>query len=294
MLNKVLKLFFNDTVALLWAIIVEIFVHGIFALGALLVGAFLGDLILVHLFGPIGEQVGAIALAIFLFCAAFQAFVLGEYTRDQVKAYERGGKGDGSYFRSWQWNRWIVGGLEIASLLFRSYDSGRMGDTTQAVIIFVFGVLALVYAFLQAKIIHACVNRPASYDAMRTRESLTRDIAIGALDTSGKLKPSEKASFLGGNIGVLDNYRRGREARRQRKEEARQQKEEARQEKQRQKLAGKYQREQERAAREQRETEAQQEGERMVDSLIPKPVYSSFPHAQAQTQASRLSQNGSH
>jgi hypothetical protein len=131
-MNRVIKFFLNDKMALLWAIFVEIIVHGIFALGALLFGAFLGELILVHLFGPIGEQVGAWLFALFIFCAAFQAFVLGEYTRDQVKAYERSGMGDGSYYKSWQYNRWLVGSLELSSLLFRCYITSKDGDLVQA------------------------------------------------------------------------------------------------------------------------------------------------------------------
>lgn len=283
-MNRVIKVFLNDKMALLWAIFVEIIVHGIFALGALLFGAFLGELILVHLFGPIGEQIGAWLFALFIFCAAFQAFVLGEYTRDQVKAYERSSMGDGSYYKSWQYNRWLVGALELSSLLFRCYITTKDGDLVQAGLVLLFGILALVYAFFQAKIIHACVNRPAAYDSYRTKESLKRDIVTNALGHSEKLRPSEKAAFLGGNVGVLDRFSQGRFGRwrdewRQRGDEKASQKAAQREERMRRAVL-----------REQREAEEDREGEAITNSLIPQVVYPSFPNAQVPSQAGNLSQ----
>jgi ABC-type multidrug transport system fused ATPase/permease subunit len=283
-MNRVIKFFLNDKMALLWAIFVEIIVHGIFALGALLFGAFLGELILVHLFGPIGEQVGAWLFALFIFCAAFQAFVLGEYTRDQVKAYERSSMGDGSYYKSWQYNRWLVGSLELSSLLFRCYITSKDGDLVQAGLVLLFGVLALVYAFFQAKIIHACVNRPAAYDAHRTQESLKRDIVSHALNHAEKLRPSEKAAYIGGNVGVLDRFGQGwfasfRDERRQRSDE-----------KASQKAAERDEQARKAAMREQREADGLREGEQITNSLIPQAAY---PFMQAQANdLHQASQNG--
>src|SRR5438270_107183 len=100
---SMIKWFHNDKFALGWAWFVELLAHGFFAVQAFLIGGFLGELALTTVLGArIGTLLGAWLLALFIFGAAFQAFVLGEYTKEHVEAYENeSGKGDGSYINSW-------------------------------------------------------------------------------------------------------------------------------------------------------------------------------------------------
>ncbi len=231
-----MKWFHNEHMAVLWAIAVELVVHGIMAFGAFLLGGFLGEIVLNSIIGPIGTSVGAWFLAVFVFGAAFQAFVLGEYMKEHVVAFERTGKGDGSYIAGWKRLRWIVGGIEIASLAFRCFDAFAQGHLAQAIIIGVFGALALWYAYEQAKVIHASVNRPVAYDVYQTRQQITRDLVKDALHYSGEMTSEEKARFLGGDTSSIDDARARKysehrqvideQERRQAEEEARQQIEE--------------------------------------------------------------------
>ncbi len=205
-----MKLIHNDKVALGWAIFVELVAHGFFAFQAFLLGGFLGEIALANMFGTAaGNAIGSWALAIFMFGAAMQAFVLGEYMKEHVASYEYK-RGDGSYMRSWKSIRWIVGGLELSSLAFRCFVVFQQGDYRQAVIVGVFGALLLYYAYAQAKVIHASVNRPVEYDVYRARQEVGRDLVKDVVGSSRYMTPQEKADFYTGDLS-------GAEAAQQRK-----------------------------------------------------------------------------
>ncbi len=205
-----MKFIHNDKMSLGWAIFVELAVHAIFAGGAFLLGGFLGDIALTQVIGPIGKDIGAWTLAIFVFGAAFQAFVLGEYMREHVQSYETTNKGDGSYERSWRQVRWLVAGIEISSLLFRCIfvvQQGHWvdaGSWVQAVIVAVLGGISLWYAFAQAKVIHASVNRPVSYDIQRAQDEAGRSLAHDAVRYTRKMTPEQKARFLDGDVSAIE------------------------------------------------------------------------------------------
>src|SRR5579859_7816612 len=101
-----MKFFFNGKIALGWAILVQVCVHGLFAFGAFLLGGFLGDLALVGVFGSSAYIIGAVGLGGFLFLASGQAFVYGEYLMEHVKAYDMH-IGGSSYTQSLKTVRWI-------------------------------------------------------------------------------------------------------------------------------------------------------------------------------------------
>jgi hypothetical protein len=204
-----LKFLHNDKVSLGWAILVEIAVHALFAGGAFLLGGFLGDIALSQVLGPAGKDIGAWALAIFVFGAAFQAFVLGEYMREHVESFETTSKGNGSYIKSWQHVRWMVCGIELASLFFRMIQSASQGSYLQVIIVGVFGVLALWYAFAQAKVIHASVNRPVEYEVSRARETAGRSIVEDAMKYVPKMNAEQKKRFYTGDLGVIGEYEQG-------------------------------------------------------------------------------------
>lgn len=194
-----MKSLHNDKVALGWAILVELVAHGFFAFQAFLLGGFLGEIALSNMFGQAtGNAIGSWALAVFLFGAAMQAFVLGEYMKEHVASYEFK-RGDGTYMRSWSHIRWIVGGLELSSLAFRCFVVVQQGDYRQAVIVAVFGVLVLYYAYAQAKVIHASVNRPVDYDMYRTRQKIGRDLVKDVVDSSRYMTPDEKQRAYSGD-----------------------------------------------------------------------------------------------
>jgi hypothetical protein len=198
-----MKFFHNDKVSLGWAIIVEIAVHALFAFQAFLLGGFLGEIALTVVFGSLGPIIGAWALAIFIFGSAFQAFVLGEYMREHVESFERTAKGNGSYIRSWAQVRWLVGIIEVCSLGFRCYTILVAGNFVQAVIVLVMGIVALWYAFAQAKVIHASVNRPVEYDVVRARQTVGRDLVGNMLDLVGKMTIDEKARVYQGDLTAI-------------------------------------------------------------------------------------------
>ena len=199
-----MKFIHNEKLSLAWAVLVEIVVHLLFAFQAFLLGAFLGELALQSIFGAyVGMLVGAWALAIFVFGAAFQAFVLGEYMREHVESFETTAKGNGSYIRSWKQVRWLVAGLEIASLLFRCIVVTGQGNLLQAIIVGSFGAIALWYAFAQAKVIHASVNRPVEYDVTQARAAAGKDLVKGAIRLVPKMTPEQKQRFYTGDLTAI-------------------------------------------------------------------------------------------
>lgn len=199
-----MKFFHNDKVSLGWAIAVEIAVHALFAFQAFLLGGFLGEIALGVVFGAYGAKIGAIGLAIFIFGAAFQAFVLGEYMREHVESFEATTKGNGSYLRSYEQVRWLVAAIEVSSLLFRCYTIILTGDWVQMWIILIMGVVALWYAFAQAKVIHASVNRPVEHDVISAREVAGRDIVDSAIKLIPSMTAEQKRRFYTGDLSAVD------------------------------------------------------------------------------------------
>lgn len=253
-----MKWFHNDKVSLGWAIAIEIVVHALFAFQAFLLGNFLGELALVVVLGPVGGPIGAWALGIFIFGAAFQAFVLGEYMREHVEAFENTAKGDGSYIKNWKSIKWIVGAIEISSLLFRCYTIIiQPGDTNhsivQAIIVAILGIVALWYAFAQAKVIHASVNRPVEYDVNRARNQAGRALVEEALDVIPHMTVDQKKRLYKGDLtSVGEAY----QSNLQKQQEKLRPKEE-REERKRQKQWEKEQQAEEKRERERQRKEAQ-------------------------------------
>jgi len=215
------KLLHNEHVSLAWAIIVELVVHGLFAFGALLLGGFLGEIVL----GKSGQTIGAWILALFIFGAAFQAFVLGEYMREHVNAYEATTKGDGSYLRNWKAIQWIVGGLEVSSLAFRCLVVIGQGQYLQATVVGVFGGLALWYAYAQAKVIHASVNRPVEYDLMAAQHRAGHSLVKDAIDYMDDMTPEQKARFVAGDTSAVEEVAEEKYLKEQRRRRAQEQEE---------------------------------------------------------------------
>jgi signal transduction histidine kinase len=199
-----MKWFHNGKVSLAWALIVEIAVHLLFAFQAFLLGGFLGDIALKVVFGPIGTQIGAWGFAIFVFMAAFQAFVLGEYLREHVDAFENTAKGNGSYKLSWSAVQWFVGAVEISSLMYRCLTVIQDGQYIQAFIIFILGVVLLLYAFAQAKIIHASVNRPVEQDMYQAQQYAGRSLVESSVKYVPGMTNEQKRRFVQGDTTAVD------------------------------------------------------------------------------------------
>jgi hypothetical protein len=222
------KFFHNEKLALAWAYGVELVVHLLFAAGAFLLGGFIGEVALTSVFGQYGATIGSWLLAIFVFGAAWQSFVLGEYTREHVESYEMTARGNGSYIRAWTTSRWLAGGLEISCLLYRVFVVTRQGDIKQAIILVIFGVIALWYAFVCAKIIHASVNRPPEYDMMQAQASVGRGLAMDSLKYTDDMNPEEKARFVAGDITAIQDVAARRAYAAEQKERIKQSKDDAR------------------------------------------------------------------
>lgn len=280
-----LKFIHNERMSLAWAILVELAVHALFAFQAFLLGGFIGEIALTVIFGPWGAKIGAWALAIFIFGAAFQAFVLGEYMKEHVQSYERMGH-DGSYERSWNQVRWLVAGLEISSLLFRVLTVTAQGDYLQAGIVGLFGGIALWYAFAQAKVIHASVNRPVEYDVMRAQQEAGRSLVKDAIDYTRYMSPEQKSRFVAGDVSAVEEVASTRFF----EEE--------------QKRASKEDRKQYRQQLEEEQQEHARRAHDMAFNLFTPSTWKAprrgaqspldFPEAQTNSQANRLSQNGRH
>jgi hypothetical protein len=229
-----MKFFHNEKLALGWAIMVELVVHLLFAIQAFLLGRFIGEVALKSMFGALGADIGAWVFGIFVFGAAFQAFVLGEYMREHVESYETTARGDGTYIRSWTQLRWTVGGIEIASLLFRCISIVQAGGWVnvaayfQAAIIAGLGALLLWYAYVQAKVIHASVNRPPEYDMMQAQASVGRGLALDSLKHTDDMYPEEKARFVAGDITAIQDVVARKAYAAQQEEQIKQSKEDAR------------------------------------------------------------------
>lgn len=200
-----MKFLHNDKVSLGWAILVELIVHGFFALQAFLLGGLLGEIALKSIFGAtISNWIGSVMLALIIGGASFQAFVLGEYMREHVESFENTAKGDGSYRRSWQQIRFVVAGLELSSLVFRCIVVWMQGDWQQAVVVLVLGLIMLWYAFAQAKVIHASVNRPPEQDVIRARDYAGRNIVKNAMELIPEMTTEQQRRFYTGDLSVVD------------------------------------------------------------------------------------------
>ena len=245
-----MKWFHNDKVSLGWAIGIEIVVHALFASQAFLLGSFLGEIALSSVFGQqLGGIIGAGLLALFIFGAAFQAFVLGEYMREHVEAFESTSKGNGSYIANFQLIKWLVGGVEVSSLLFRCYTIvAQDNNWAQCIIVGALGLIALWYAFAQAKVIHASVNRPVEYDVNRARTQAGRAIVSEALDVIPAMTAEQKRRFYTGDLSAIEEVYESNLQRQQAKLQVK----EERDERNRQKRLAKEQ-EQERKRQEQEE-----------------------------------------
>lgn len=312
-----MKFFHNDKVSLGWALLVEIAVHLLFAFQAFLLGGFLGDIALAAIFGAvIGARIGAWALAIFVFMAAFQCFVLGEYMKEHVQSFENTGR-DGSYMRAWQQLRWLVGGIEISSLLFRCITIMQIGNFSmssivQAVIVAVLGGILLWYAFAQAKVIHASVNRPIEFGVMQAQYQAGTSLVEDSLRYTRYMTPEQKARFAGGDISAVQEVAESgffeRENKRQMKEQSKTAREQAKLAKAQAKytkvLAAQQQEEDGRQQQEQAKSAASRLfdpsswGRRGHQHHQPLPGYpkldpsTDFPEALSNRQANHQSQNG--
>lgn len=275
-----MKIFHNDKVSLGWAVAIELVVHALFAFQAFALGDFLGEIALVVVLGPIGGPIGAWALGIFIFGAAFQAFVLGEYMREHVEAFETTAKGNGSYIANWKLIKWLVGGIEISSLLFRcALIITKDGNWMQAVIVAILGIIALWYAFAQAKVIHASVNRPVEYDVNRARNEAGRAIVSEALDVIPHMTAEQKRRFYTGDLSAVEEvYQSGLQQQQQKlqvkedkEEQKRQRKLEAEQRREAKRIEQEERKERERNRRRQQEQEQQQAiatGQKYTEQLL--------------------------
>lgn len=220
-----MKFLHNDKLSLGWAILVELIVHGFFALQAFLLGGFLGEIALKNIFGAtVGNWIGSIMLALIISGASFQAFVLGEYMREHVESFEATAKGNGSYIRSWQQIRFVVALLELSSLVFRCVVVFTQGDWQQAFIVLVLGLVMLWYAFAQAKVIHASVNRPPEQDVIRARDMAGRNIVASAMELIPQMTTEQQRRFYTGDLSVVDEVPVPRYQRKQEKARARDEK----------------------------------------------------------------------
>src|SRR6266536_477488 len=200
-----MKWIHNDKVSLGWAIFVELVVHLFFAVQAFLLGGFLGEIALEHAVGKVwANWIGSIFLGLIIAGASLQAFVLGEYMKEHVVAFETTAKGDGSYKRSWHQILFIVGGMELSSLFFRCLVVLIQGDWQQAIVVLVLGLIMLWYAFAQAKVIHASVNRPVEYDVDRARQHAGRDIVQQSVKLIPGMTAEQKRRFYTGDLSCVD------------------------------------------------------------------------------------------
>lgn len=204
-----IKWLHNDKMSLGWAIFVELVAHGFFAFQAFLLGGFLGDIALSTVVQDqhLATLIGAWALAIFLYGAALQAFVLGEYMKEHVVSYTTSHRADKSYLRSWSHIRWIVGGIELSSLAFRCAVVFVRGDYGQGAITLIFGLLLLYYAYAQAKVIHASVNRDLGYDVGQAKNQMKRDVLKDVMGSAKNMTLDEKLAFINDDFGGVSDAR---------------------------------------------------------------------------------------
>jgi signal transduction histidine kinase len=295
----VLKIIHNEHIAVLWAFLVELVVHGLFAMQAFLLGGFLGDVALSVVFGKeLGTQIGAWSLAIFVFGAAFVSFVLGDYLKEHVFAYVWSGKGDDAYIQALKETTRMAVGLELTSLAFRVLIVAiHDNDLASAAIILVAGCIGLRYAIKMAKVIHASVNRPISHDLAKSQHQAGQHLAERAMKYTRNMSPEQLARWADGDSSALQEVAEsGFFA------------EEQRHAKKGRKLSQKETNELNRSQQEEEMRQRQRIAEDGAHNLLsPKnwkrnrtfdPVLKvepeHFPEAQASNQAGRLSQNGRH
>jgi hypothetical protein len=202
----VLKIIHNEHIALLWALAVEIVVHGFFGLQAFLLGGFLGEVALVKIFGPdLGVQIGAWSLGVLIFGMAFVSFVLGEYLKSHVQSFIWAGKGGKEYMDAFKETAKMAIGLELSSLAFRVLTVGvHEGDWPSAIVIAIAGCIGLRYAVMMAKVIHASVNRDVAYDLLRSQDQAAQTLAEKARKYTKHMTPAQLAGWSEGDASALE------------------------------------------------------------------------------------------
>jgi hypothetical protein len=93
----------------------------------------------------------------------------------------------------------------VSSLLFRcALIITKDGNWMQAVIVAILGIIALWYAFAQAKVIHASINRPVEYDVNLARNEAGRAIVDEALDVIPHMTAEQKRRFYTGDLSAVE------------------------------------------------------------------------------------------
>lgn len=291
-MRLVLKVIHNEQIAVLWAFLVEVVVHGLFAMQAFLLGGFLGDLALSVVFGVyLGTQIGAWSLALFVFGAAFVSFVLGQYLKEHVFAFVRSGKGDQTYIKALEETRRMAICLELSSLAYRVLTVGLHDhDWVSAIVIFVAGIVGLRYAIKMAMVIHASVNRPIEHDLARSQHQAGMTLAEKAMKYTKDMSPEQLARYSDGDVSALQEVAGNGFFEEEQRRQAKLSKKQA-------KLTKRLEEQQKEEANKERQNQAAETAKRLLNPSNWKrnktPEYVPFLDAQ-NNPGHHLSQNGTH
>jgi len=177
-MRKLLKLVHNPTVAILLGLVFALAVHLAFAFGAYGAGLAISDNILQSLPGANIHiaPIMAFLYSVLLFGASMWAFIYKNHTCKDVKAYDIANKQQDSWLSTknkFEVLVWLVGALELSSLMFRlSLMPPSVGRTWLGV----FGIVAWFCAYLLGDILHAVIHRPIETELERSLDYSDRSI----------------------------------------------------------------------------------------------------------------------
>jgi len=288
-MRLVLRIIHNQHIALAWAFVVSLVVHGFFGLQAFLLGGFLGEVALMKVFGPErGMLIGAWGLGIIVFGMAFVSFVLGDYLKAQVQNFVWSGRGSQEYLDAFKETVQLAAGLELCSLGFRVLTVALHDhDLPSALLIGVAGIIGLRYAIKMAKVIHACVNRDPNADLAASQDDAKLRLAEKARRLVRKMTPDQLAGWGRGEPKALEEVANNAFSDRERRQQGREQK---RRSKETTVLS-----EQERTERERQTfTERSRQADEALRGIGQRYPDNSFPGAPMIPQASHPSQSNGH
>jgi hypothetical protein len=255
----VMKFYHNSFIGKVLVLFFAIAIHAYFASGAYLLGGFLGRLFLYDV--PHGGVIGSYGLAILTFSGAMYAFMYLEYAREDVEAYEEQ-SGDGTFRRSLREIQWLIAGAELASLVYRSVQAPSIWI---GCVLFFLGLIFLRLAFALGKVVHAMANRPVEVGVMQSMDKAGRTFIEKATKGVGKMDASQLKRYYRGDVGTVDEVSQPKESPQESQQEE----------------------------RKRQQQERWHRARNMTRQLLGGDE-KNFPHAQAATQASPLSQNGNH
>lgn len=181
-MRRLLKVVHNPTVAILLGLLFALAVHLAFAFGAYGAGLAISENILQSLPGVTMKvaPIMAFLYSVLLFGGSMWAFIYKNHTRKDIDMFDISEKRKGlkKIRGKFEILIWLVGLLEVSSLMFRL---SLMPASVGRMWLGVFGIVAWFCAYLLGDVLHAVIHRPVERDLLVSQDTAERQVIDDAL-----------------------------------------------------------------------------------------------------------------